>query len=162
MHPSYAAVRALGLAVALALSGCTSPTDAAGDPSRLLPPGSTFDVTLVVRESLPAYWLQPGDSISVRLSLDGGAREPGRSEGSVAYEGIPIWAPAPVPSGAFESSYFTHPDLGETLVSLFWGGSINGQRLILFIDPESLGVAWAITVTDSAGQLIDVASGEGR
>ena len=162
--PAAFPLHAVAWLVALGAAGCAAPTEPPDDPKRS---GGgvavTFDATLSVASALPGSWLRVGDTVTVTLRIAPGD-EPGstgQTEGTIGYEGVPIWYPAPSGTGAFEASYFTHAELGDRLVSVFWGEHLAGARLVLIVDPHRLAMQWAVTVSGAEGQAIEVARGTG-
>ena len=162
--PAARPLHALVWLVTLGAAGCAAPTEPPDDPGRSGGGAAvTFDATLAVSAALPGSWLRVGDSVAVTLHIapgdDGTAA--GQAEGTIGYEGIPIWYPAPSSAGAFEASYFTHAELGDRLIGVFWGEHLAGARLVLIVDPNRLAMQWAVTVSGADGQAIEVARGTG-
>jgi hypothetical protein len=146
----------LGAALA-ALGGCSEPTRSA-EP-RLKPHALSFDALFVVDSARQTYWLSPGDTIAVRLTVE--PDDSRRSDkGLFRYAGVPIWMSAPADSANFVTSYFTVEQLPDHLIGVFWGEQVAGTRLVLILDPERLSLQWAVTTNDQ-GSLIELASGTG-
>lgn len=144
-------------------SGCTGATDVPEERHRL-GERSTFDVMLVVDSAIQAHWLRAGDSVSVQLRIepDESAERVGTIEGIMRYSGVPVWYPARGDSAAFQTSYFTHSELGAHLIGVFWGANVGQSRLVLIFDPSRLALQWSVTANDASGDLIEIASGTGH
>lgn len=163
MHLSSAVVGSVVLTLALGVSGCSDATAPTDEQRRLGADESSFLVTLVVRSAEPGHWLRAGDSVSVRVTLapDDSAARAGSSEGTITYVGVPLWGSASALSGSFETDYFTHPELGDRMIGLFFGANVAAARLILFVDPDPLGVTWAVTASGAGGESVTLARGDG-
>jgi hypothetical protein len=155
---SPAAVGTMVLTLALGVAGCAGPTEPADSAGQGQPGPSMFVTTLVVRSARAGFWLQPGDTVTVRIGL--APDDSTASSGTVTYIGLPLWGSASSPVGTFETSYFTHPDLGDRLIGLFLGASVAAARLVVFIDPDPLGMAWAVTASGPAGENVTLAAGD--
>ena len=162
MHPGGAAVGAMVMTLMLGAAGCDRPT--AADRVGIADGGeASFVFLLVTTSAQSTYWLQPGDTTTVRIRVTPEPRRghAGRSGGILGYDGVAVWSRTREPSAAFEAGYFTHPDLGERLISVFWGDNPAGSRLVLFVNPDPLALDWIVTANDAEGALIEIASGRG-
>jgi hypothetical protein len=162
MHPGGAAVGAVVMTLMIGAAGCDRPT--AADPGGIAEGGeSSFVVVLVTDSAQSTYWLQPGDTITVRIRVTPEPREghAGRTGGTLGYDGVAVWSRTREPSAAFEAGYFTHPELGERLISVFWGDNPAGARLVLIVNLDPLTLDWIVTASDAEGDLIEIASGRG-
>jgi hypothetical protein len=163
MHLSSAVVGSVVLTLALGVFGC-SDAPAPTDPQRRIAADtSSFLVTLVVRSADSSHWLRSGDSVSVRVTLapDDSAARAGGPEGTITYVGVPLWGSASALSGSFETDYFTHPELGDRMIGLFFGANVAAARLILFVNPDPLAVTWTVTASGAGGESVTLARGDG-
>ena len=159
MHPGGAAVGAMVMTLLIGAAGCDRPT--AADPDGIAEAGeSSFVVALVADSAQSTYWLQPGDTIVVQIRIKPEPRA-GLTGGTLGYHGVAVWSRNREPSAAFEAGYFTHPDLGDRLISVFWGDNPAGARLVLIVNPDPLTLDWIVTASGAEGDLIEIASGRG-
>ena len=152
------------MVLALGLAGCAAPTDAARETSRFDGrPTIDFEATLLVQSARQDFWLRAGDTITVRIRAtpNDSAQTSGRVEGMMEYDGVPIWYAALSDSAAFQATYFTHAELGDHLISVFWRDDLAGARLVLIMNPRTLMLQWVVTATQPTGALIEIASGTG-
>lgn len=159
MHPVGTTVGAIVMTLMIGAAGCDRPT--AADPGGIVEGESSFVALLVTDSAQSTYWLQPGDTITVRIRVTPERDDAGRNGGTIGYDGVAVWSPSREPSAAFEAGYFTHPELGERLIGVFWGDNPAGARLVLIVNPDPLALDWIVTASDSAGDLIEIASGRG-
>ena len=161
MHPGGAAVGAMVMTHMIGAAGCDRPT--AADPGGIAEGSESSFVALLVTDSAQStYWLQPGDTITVRIRVTPERDDhAGRTGGPLGYDGVAVWSRTREPSAAFEAGYFTHPELGERLISVFWGDNPAGARLVLIVNPEPLTLDWIVTASDAEGDVFEIASGRG-
>lgn len=158
------ATRAMAVVLALGLAGCAAPTDAARETPRFDGrPAIDFEATLLVQSARQDSWLRAGDTITARIRAtpNDGAQTSGQVVGTMEYDGVPIWYAARSDSAAFQATYFTHTELGDRLISVFWRDNLAGARLVLIMDPQTFTLQWVVTATEPTGALIEIASGTG-
>jgi hypothetical protein len=162
MHLSSAAVGTLVTALALGAASCRTPTGVPDEPTLVAPAVTTHAAILVVRSALDGHWLAAGDSVAVRLSLapDEEAGREGRAAGVIAYDGVPVWRAARGEAGAFATTYFTHDDLADRLIGVFFDPDIARGRLLLFVRPEPFAITWVVTASGADGAPVELARGD--
>jgi hypothetical protein len=158
------ATMAIAMVIALDLAGCAAPTDVARETPRSDGrPSIDFEATLLVHSARQDSWLRAGDTVAARIRAtpNDGAPAFGQVEGTMEYDGVPIWYAARSDSAAFRATYFTHAELGDRLISVFWRDNLSGARLVLIMDPQTLALQWVVTATEPTGELVEIASGTG-